>query len=782
MGLPHMQATPYAIPFLVIGLLMAWLGYVAWRRRCFPGAVPFVFLLGGIAGWTLVNVLEKSLVDHAWRWRVSTFLYFFIVLTPAAWFVFAVRYSRRDRWLTKRTGWLLLLEPAAVLALAVTDGRHGLFRATTRMADVDGLAVMHVTYGPLFWIHVVYSYSLFLAGGAFVLWGLVDRESRRPGRVTVLLAAMLFPAIGNALYVFGLQPMRHTDLTPIYFAITGIGAFWMLFHVRVFDVLPVARDFVLDHMRDAVFVVDKNFRIVDKNRAADGYLGPDGHRTENRPITAWIPSLEPLLRSLEGETRELEISLRMEEHGEEKVRAADRRAESERLGYVPDPNVPAARGREGERLVLARATPMFEGSDLVATLVLLADVTERRRLEEDRRKLEVALLQAQKVESLGVLAGGIAHDFNNLLAAILLNAEMAREEVGFESDLDVNLQGITDAVDRASSLTGQMLAYSGKGRFVLDELDLNQIIVEMRALLEAAVSSAGSLELDLATQSPRIVGDRAQIRQVLVNLVTNAAEALENRTGSIRVRTRMASVRAEDISKAAFLPELQPGVHWMLEVTDTGSGIDEDKLTKIFDPFFSTKFAGRGLGLAAVLGIVRGHGGAIFVESERGIGTDIRVVFPAARSPSPTVAPPRVGSRSRNVEAALRPTVLVVDDEEVVRELARKVLEGAGFRVMTAANGADALWLHERFENQIDVVLVDLTMPVMRGDEVFAKLRGRAPDLPIILSSGFDETSTKPLMDAETRPIFLKKPYHVPDLVVTVQEALARRRADRLVD
>ncbi|MFO0947142.1 MAG: histidine kinase N-terminal 7TM domain-containing protein [Planctomycetota bacterium] len=758
MNLPRMQATPFTVPFLVIGVLMAWLTYVSWRRRCFPGALSFTFLLAAISGWTLINGIEKSLVDHEWRRGVSTFLYLFIVTTPAAWFVFAVRYSRRDGWLNRRTAWLLFLEPLAVLLLAFTDSLHGLFRANTRMTDDGGMAVMLVEYGPLFWIHVVYSYSLFLAGATFVMLGLADRKDRASARQIVLLLAMLSPAIGNAIYVFGLQPLRHTDLTPIYFAVTGIGAFWMLFHVRIFDILPVARHFVLDQMADAVFVVDRKQRILDKNRAAEAYLGSANHSSNHRSLTELLPPLEPLLLDLAEESRELEIPFSKQDD------AAIRPTE-ETIRHTED------------RILLARATVMREGNTPIATLVTLVDVTDRRRLETERREFELALQQTQKVESLGALAGGIAHDFNNLLAAILLNAEMARDEVEPGSETSSYLRGITDAVTRATSLTGQMMAYSGKAHFPMSEFNLNETIFEMRSLLEAAASSSGSLELDLAEQPAIILGDRAQVRQVLVNLVTNAAEALEKQTGSIRIRTRLANVTAGDLKRAAFHTDLVPGVHWMLEVTDTGIGVDSKNLPKIFDPFFSTKFAGRGLGLAAVLGIVRGHGGAIFVESERGVGTDFRVVFPRVTEPATLRTQEHQASLSSRRDSL--PTVLVVDDEEVVRDAARRILEGAGYRIMTATNGADAVWLHDRFKNEIDVVVVDLTMPLMRGDEVFHKLRDRSPELPIILSSGFDERNASALIPGDSKPIFLQKPYRVPDLLATVRNAISACQAAR---
>src|SRR5262249_2565681 len=208
------QNTPFTIPLLLIGLLCLWVAYVAWRRRSVPEAVPFAILMTGIAGWTLLSLVEKSLVPHELRRLVSTLVYVFIVLTPGAWFAFAVRFARRDRWFPRRAGGLLFVEPVLALGLAFTDHYHGLFRAATAMRLAGPYAVLVVRYGPLFWIHAVYSYVLFAAGGVFVVMGAVNRPDWSPVRLVVVLGAMLAPTLGNIAYIFRLQSERATDLTP----------------------------------------------------------------------------------------------------------------------------------------------------------------------------------------------------------------------------------------------------------------------------------------------------------------------------------------------------------------------------------------------------------------------------------------------------------------------------------------------------------------------------------------------------------------------------------------
>jgi PAS domain S-box-containing protein len=385
---------------------------------------------------------------------------------------------------------------------------------------------------------------------------------------------------------------------------------------------------------------------------------------------------------------------------------------------------------------------------------VMIDVTERKRIE---RKL----LESQKLESLGLLAGGIAHDFNNLLTSVLGNATLALRALPEDEPARKQIERMRVAAERAADLTRQMLAYSGRNRLVARPVDLNALVTEMAELLESAISKKAVLIRELADGLPAVEADATQIRQVVLNLITNASEALDDRGGTIRVVTGTASgaeVAAADWSGPGA-PHAERYV--ALEVRDDGVGMDPETRRRMFDPFFSTKFAGRGLGLAAALGIVRGHHGAIRVESEPGRGTGVRLLFPAtAHRPDvePASAPVPDGWRGRGV-------VLVVDDEDGVRQVARHALESAGFEVLEAENGEAGLRRFRERAAEIVAVLLDLTMPRMDGEETLDALRRLGAEVPVVLMTGYSERHAAGRFAGKDVAGFLHKPYTLDELV-----------------
>jgi signal transduction histidine kinase len=735
------QDTPFTIPLLLIGLLCAWLAFVGWRRSSVRGAPFFALLMTAIAGWTLVNLVEKSLVAYELRRAVSTFVYVFIVTVPGAWFAFALRFSRQERWLPRWSFSLLLVEPVLELLLVFTDHWHGLFRSSTEMSTSGPYAIMVIRHGLFFWVNAAYTYLLFGLGAVFLLVGLTRRPEGTAGRLVVLLVGMLVPVLGNAAYVCGLQPEGLTDLTPVYFAFSGLAAAWLLFRVRIFDVLPIARDRVLDCLSDAVLVLDTRMRILDANPAARALLPNPCVR--GRPLVEVFPELAQLAATLAG--------------------SADLHTEMQSL-------------RGGKTIFWdVHVQPILDLDDKIGVLIRLTDVTERKRAEAEQRAFEEKLRHTQKRESLGVMAGGIAHDFNNLLTVIIGNAELARGQVGPGSPAAPFLRDAVKAADWAAALTRQMLTYAGKARFFSARVSLTTLIGGIGDLLRSAVSRQANLEFDLLGDLPPLLGDPAQLRQLVMNLVTNASEALAGQAGSICVRTRLAEVKAEDLATAAFNAGVTPGPHLLLEVADTGSGMDGATLARIFEPFFTTKAVGRGLGLPVVLGIVRAHGGAIFVHSEVGAGTQIRVVLPPA-GPPPDVSPPRPTVLDAGQRPRFTGTILVVDDEDHVRRVAEQYLRQDGFRVLTAADGADGLRTYQQNAGEIEVVLLDMTMPVLSGAAVYRRLRELNPHLAIILTSGYDEEEVLQQFPDNERAAFLQKPYRGEDLTAKVREILGKLR------
>ncbi len=395
---------------------------------------------------------------------------------------------------------------------------------------------------------------------------------------------------------------------------------------------------------------------------------------------------------------------------------------------------------------------------------VMIDVTARIEAERERDRVNAELLHAQKLESLGLLASGVAHDFNNLLAVVLGNASFAllrAEEDGREAG---PLRDIVTASRRAQNLTRQLLAYAGKAPSRTAPLDVSANVREIVGLVEAAFPKKVVLDLDLAERLPPVQADPTHLQQVVMNLVMNAAEAVGDLVGRVRVATRL-----ETIGPAAAADfGLEPGPYVRLEVADSGSGMGPEVLTRIFDPFYSTKGMGRGLGLSAVAGIVRAHRGAIRFESAPGEGTRCVVHLPAATEAAavPTGSPAEV-ARMRPAEGV----ILVVDDEPEVRATARLLLEHLGYRVIEAMDGPSALAFLEGASTRVVGVLLDLTMPIMDGEETLAGIRQNHPNLPVVISSGYDRTGAMASAPPVGPTVFLQKPYTIQELAESLRAA-----------
>ncbi len=412
---------------------------------------------------------------------------------------------------------------------------------------------------------------------------------------------------------------------------------------------------------------------------------------------------------------------------------------------------------------------------------LCAIAIERHRFEEQRRELEQQMVQAQKLESLGVLAGGIAHDFNNLLTTILGNADLASQSLSEYAPARTNLHEIEIGARRAADLASQMLAYSGKGSFKIEPIRINEFVEEMLHLLRVSVSKRAVFKCDLADNLPVIVANVTQVRQVIMNLVTNASEAVGDLSGVVSVTT--GAVYCDDaypentgvVTLDALKSEERGGLYVYVEVTDTGCGMSKEMITKIFDPFFTTKLTGRGLGLAATLGIVRGHGGALKVHSEEGKGSTFKALFPV---PEEAVLTENSDStRSAGSKAGrLSGTVLLVDDEETIRGMGRKMLEQFGLTVLTAPDGREALKLYRQNGGAVDLVLLDLTMPHMDGHETFSALRGIDENVQVVMCSGYTENDVSDQFVGEGLANFVQKPYTSDELFAVLEPLLSTRR------
>jgi signal transduction histidine kinase len=396
---------------------------------------------------------------------------------------------------------------------------------------------------------------------------------------------------------------------------------------------------------------------------------------------------------------------------------------------------------------------------------------ENSLLHEESLKLERQMLQSQKLESLGVMAGGIAHDFNNLLQSILGNMELALRNLAPGSDSEMLIANAMKSGKQAAHLTGLILAYTGRGFITRKELKLNDMVTENSDMLRMAATSAVPIELLLSEELPVMMADEASIHQVVMNLIINAAESIENEPGFVRITTGVQNCDQTDLAASLLEGKPKPGRFVFLEVRDNGCGMSEETIKRLFEPFFTTKFTGRGLGMSAVMGIIKMHDGALFLESEEGKGTTFRVLFPISESAGPPETQPQPQPES-DFLPPLSGLALVVDDEKSVLKTCTKMVRFCGLKVITACDGIDAVAKFRERADEIDLVLMDVTMPNMGGIEAMVEIYGVRPDTRLILSSGYNKEELIGQIPGQLPSGFMSKPYSMSELEAEIRRVL----------
>ncbi|MDX8410061.1 MAG: response regulator [Mariprofundales bacterium] len=434
-------------------------------------------------------------------------------------------------------------------------------------------------------------------------------------------------------------------------------------------------------------------------------------------------------------------------------------------------NVHHIRQHDGQEFDLrVHKAPVFASDGSTdAVLTLVEDITKECAAQREHEAFNAKMEHVQRLESLGVLAGGIAHDFNNILTAILGNATLIRQQLGASSTATPLLDRIDKSSMQAADLCRQMLDYAGKRKVESASADLSQLVGDMVGLLEVSIAKNVVLRLNLAEQLPLVRIDGAQIQQVIMNLVINASEAIGKRSGSISIATGLTRVDANYRDSCQFLDALADGTYAFIEVADTGCGMSKTVQSRLFEPFYTTKFSGRGLGMSAVLGIVRSHGGTIKLYSEEKRGSTFKILLPLDES--------AVVTEDAEDENSLKTwqasgTVLVIDDDETVREILAAMLEMLGFSVLSAEDGDVGIACYQKQPQAIDLVITDLTMPHMGGEEVFTELRRCNPAARVILCSGYDEADASLRFSGKGLAGFLHKPFKMEDLRRITHQAL----------
>ncbi len=507
---------------------------------------------------------------------------------------------------------------------------------------------------------------------------------------------------------------------------------------------------MLESALDSIISIDANGTVLEFNPAAERTFGYTREQALGRTIDELIIPEYLRKKHKAGLKKQLET-------GESKI-----------LGKRIE--LPALRS-DGTEITIEITVQKNELNDKVIFTAFIRDITELRKAEAEKERLKAQIQQTQKLESLGVLAGGIAHDFNNLLTGILGNASLAQLEIPENSPVVGSLCDIEKAAQRAAELCRQMLAYAGKGRFVIKPVNLNALVEELSQLLEVSISKKVTLHYNFHENLPSIQADETQIRQVVMNLITNASDAIGDEPGMISLKTGSMFCSTDYLSSSYLSEELPEGEYVFLEVSDTGCGMDEETMKKIFDPFFTTKFTGRGLGLAAVLGIIRSHKGAVRIESTPGKGTRFEILFPAGETPSQAIDN---GQQDKGQIATWKTQgqVLIIDDEDAVRTVGVRILKKIGFSVDEARNGREGLELFKANADKYRMVLLDMTMPELDGEGTYKEMIQIKDDVRVIFSSGYSKNPSLTRMMHQDTTRFIQKPYLPEELANVVRELL----------
>jgi PAS domain S-box-containing protein len=577
--------------FASTGLSM-WAAVIARTRRSVPGSAAFSWLMIAVALWSFTSAMHTLVSDRDARILIAKFQYLGVAPVGVLWLLFASEYSRvawtGDR-LLRGIVWIV---PAITLLLTLTNEQH--FFHWSAIEEVQTVAGTRLVYtaGPWYWIHAIYSYALVLIGTLILMGGMRRFPPPYRRQTAMIIVGALVPWTGNLLYLSGAFP--GFDFTPVAFTVSGALFTLAIYRYRLFGLVPVAREMVVDSLDDGVLVLDAQRRIVDLNAAAERYTGVSASsfgRPVEEVVAWWNEAVTETRATAEGAPAVVRVE--------------------------PGPRyfeIKVSAVRDSQRR-------------FVGWLVTIHDISNRRRNEAERYAFERRVQEQQKSESLMVLAGGVAHDFNNLLAGILGNADLIAILSPPESDQRRAAEAIMIGAQRAADLVSKMLAYSGGGRVVAERVDLNALVKEMVDLLGASVARHCTLIYNSPGPLPLVETDPTQIRQVVMNLIINASEAVDDH-GVITVETGRETLDKSMLKQMTFGAEVPPGDYVYLDVVDNGSGMSEHTLARMFDPFFSTKDTGRGLGMAAVRGIVRSHRAALRVTSKEGQGTRFRVWFP----------------------------------------------------------------------------------------------------------------------------------------------------------
>lgn len=716
---PAWQYTPYTIPLVLTAAAALGLSVYVWQRRAAPGAMAYAILLWAASEWTLCYALRLASTGLAAKVFWHNAAYLGIEAVPVLWLIFSLQYTGRDAFLWPRWALALAIVPVATTAVIWTNDAHGLFRETVTLDSTGDFIALVVTDGPWFWVGAAYAYGLLLTG-TLPLVALIFRSPflYRWQAILVVLG-MGAPWMGNAVYIFGLSPWPHLDLTPFGFIPGALAAGWGLFRFRFLRVVPVARDRIFEDMADGVIVVDPQGLVIDVNPAAQAILGIDSGSPMGRLADEVLAGF-------------INAAWGQEEISEARHEITRGRGDTGRTYEVRVSGLHRRSGRP-------------EG-----TLVVLHDISDRKRSEEE-------MVRAQRLSAVGELSVGISHNLNNILTGILGPAEIL-SDIADNDDIRQQSQLISASAIRARDLV-QRLGDAARRR---EDPELAPVSVQ-QAVDEAVDAArprwkdeaeARGVKVEIAVEIgdvPPIAGTPSGLHDVLLNLLLNAVDAVAG-GGQILIRARAVEECVE------------------LVVQDTGVGMHEQVRRRVFEPFFTTRMeVGTGLGLSTAHSTVTQWGGSIEVDSERGQGSTFTLRLPIWQGTREQESPPSVEVDAGVAPALASSRILVAEDEAVVQLMLVSVLEKAGHEVDVEGDGRAAL---DRVEpGRYQVAIIDLGMPGLPGDQVASAIKRRDPKVATILTTGWILDGDDPRLAAFDH--CLQKPFSPKQAETAVARAVA---------
>lgn len=718
----------YTFLLTISATALAGLAAYVWQRRPAPGATAAALLIAGVVVWSLSNALEmaSASLDTKIFWGNMQFVG--IVIVPASWLAFTLQYTSREQSLPRYYLYLLAVQPIVTVLIAWTNESHHLMRTGWRLESLGSAPILIVEFGPFFWFHAVYSYLLLLAGALRFFPYIFRASFLYRGQAATLLAGCFLPWASNFLYITGLSPFPHLDLTPPAFILMGVSLTWGLFRFKLLDVVPGARSAIVDGLEDGVLIVGPDDRILDANPAAQ--------RIVDRPLNDLIGM--SLAQALINQP---ELSARLQGQREDEDEFAIDVGGQHRVYEL-----------HTSELFRSDSTPSGQ-------LIALHDITQRKRVEAE-------MIRAGRLGAAGELSLGVSHNLNNILTSIIGPASLLEEHLADDPEGLEQLRAILTSAERARDLVQRLGQSARDSESELHPVAVNKIVKEAiygaQPRWKDEVQAAG-LSIEITTdldEVPMATANRAELYDALLNLLFNAVDALPE-GGHIAIRSR--------VEHDAVI----------LQISDTGTGMDDETQQRLFEPFFTTKAnVGTGLGLSTAHTAIRHWGGHIEVESTPGAGTTFTLQLPIWSGPLPDAQPeepPR--ETARNNQARNQARALVAEDEAIIGMMLVKQLQKAGYEAEHVRTGPEA---RTRFaKDRFDLAILDLGMPGIPGDQLAREFHAADPHLVTILATGWKLEPTDPRRQATD--LYLQKPF-APDRIQQVIAAALVLHADRTAD